>query len=119
MSTSLAVRPAAPVAVIDIGASALKLTVAEPKADGGFTILESLTRGVLLGKDTFTHGRLSAPSVEAALKALEGFRRVLDDYGVVRHRAVATSAVREAVNRDAFVDRVRLRTGLVLSLIHI
>jgi exopolyphosphatase / guanosine-5'-triphosphate,3'-diphosphate pyrophosphatase len=117
MSTSVALGPATPVAVIDIGASALKLTVAEPTADGGFRILESLTRGVLLGKDTFTHGRLSAPSVEAALKALEGFRRVLDDYGVVRHRAVATSAVREAVNRDAFVDRVRLRTGLVVEII--
>ena len=50
-------------------------------------------------------------TIEATLKALEGFRRIMDTYGVVRYRAVATSAVREAANRDAFLDRVRLRTG--------
>lgn len=105
-----------PLAVIDIGASALKLIVAEPK-EAGFEILEDLSRGVLLGRDTFTHGRLTAPSIEAALKALEGFRRILEGYGVVRYRAVATSAVREAQNRDAFIDRVRLKTGLQVEVI--
>lgn len=112
-----AAPPAAPVAVIDIGASSLKLTVAELRSDGSFDILEDLSRGVLLGKDTFTSGRLGGPSIEAALKALEGFRRVLDGYGVTRCRTVATSAVREAQNSDAFVDRVRLRTGLEVEVI--
>ena len=66
---------------------------------------------MLLGKDAFTGGRLGAATIEATLRALEGFRRIMDSYGVVRYRAVATSAVREAVNRDTFLDRVRLRTG--------
>ncbi len=105
------------VAVIDIGASALRLTVAELRPAQGPRILEDLARGVLLGKDTFTHGRLGAAAIEAALKVLEGFRRVMDGYGVGHTRAVATSAVREAQNRDAFVDRVRLRTGLEVEII--
>ena len=41
----------------------------------------------------------------------------MDTYGVVRYRAVATSAVREAQNRDAFLDRVRLRTGIDVEVI--
>jgi exopolyphosphatase/guanosine-5'-triphosphate,3'-diphosphate pyrophosphatase len=41
----------------------------------------------------------------------------MDAYGVVRYRAVATSAVREAVNRDTFLDRVRLRTGIDVEVI--
>jgi exopolyphosphatase/guanosine-5'-triphosphate,3'-diphosphate pyrophosphatase len=41
----------------------------------------------------------------------------MDTYGVVRYRAVATSAVREAANRDAFLDRVRLRTGIDVEVI--
>ena len=41
----------------------------------------------------------------------------MDGYGVVRYRAVATSAVREAANRDTFLDRVRLRTGIDVEVI--
>ena len=111
------VEPLRPVAVLDMGASAIRLVVAEMKPGEPMRILEEASRGVLLGKDTFTSGRLGAATVEATLKALEGFRRIMDGYGVVRYRAVATSAVREAVNRDTFLDRVRLRTGIDVEVI--
>src|SRR5215210_7200083 len=101
-----------PMAVVDMGASAIRLVIAEARPGVPFQVLEEASRGVLLGKDTFTHGRLGAATVEATLKAMEGFRRLMDSYGVVRYRAVATSAVREAQNGDAFLDRVRTRTGL-------
>jgi exopolyphosphatase/guanosine-5'-triphosphate,3'-diphosphate pyrophosphatase len=41
----------------------------------------------------------------------------MDTYGVVRYRAVATSAVREAQNRETFLDRIRLRTGIDVEVI--
>jgi len=110
-------RETRPMGVVDMGASAIRLVVAEAQPGEPVRILEEATRGVLLGKDTFTHGRIGAATVEATLKALEGFRRIMDDYGVVRYRAVATSAVREAQNSDAFLDRVRLRTGLDVEVI--
>ncbi|HUG54835.1 MAG TPA: Ppx/GppA phosphatase family protein, partial [Vicinamibacteria bacterium] len=110
-------EPARPIAVLDMGASAVRLVVAEAPPDGPPHVLEEVSRGVLLGKDTFTHGRLGAATIEATLKALEGFRRIMDTYGVLRYRAVATSAVREATNADAFLDRVRLRTGLDVEVI--
>jgi exopolyphosphatase / guanosine-5'-triphosphate,3'-diphosphate pyrophosphatase len=106
-----------PIAVVDIGASAIRLVVAEVPTEGPMRILEEVSRGVLLGKDTFTHNRLGAATIEATLKALEGFRRIMDTYGVEHCRAVATSAVREAQNADAFLDRVRLRTGLDVEVI--
>jgi len=108
---------AAPLAVIDMGASAVRLTVAERAADGALKILEEASRGVLLGKDTFTHGRITGPTMEATLKVLEGFRRLIDGYGVAQVRAVATSAVREAANRDTFLDRVRMRTRIDVEVI--
>src|SRR5687767_1122859 len=101
-----------PVAVVDMGASAIRLVVAEVAPGQPVRILEEASRGVLLGKDTFTHNRLTSATVEATLKTLESFRRIMDTYGVKRYRAVATSAVREAQNADAFLDRVKLRTGL-------
>jgi exopolyphosphatase/guanosine-5'-triphosphate,3'-diphosphate pyrophosphatase len=48
---------------------------------------------------------------------MQGFRRIMDSYGVVRYRAVATSAVREAQNRETFLDRIRLRTGIDVEVI--
>ena len=104
-------------AVLDVGASALRLLVAEMPPGERPRVLEEASRAVALGKDAFTAGRLGAPSIEAALRALEGFRRIMDSYGVVRYRAVATSAVREAVNRDTFLDRVRMRTGIDVEII--
>ncbi|HWW93414.1 MAG TPA: hypothetical protein VN375_08620, partial [Vicinamibacteria bacterium] len=78
-------EPVRPLAVVDMGASAIRLLVAEALPGQPVRVLEEASRGVLLGKDTFTHGRLGAATVEATLKALEGFRRIMDTYGVVRY----------------------------------
>ncbi len=100
-----------------MGASSIRLVVAEVQPGHPVRILEEASRGVLLGKDTFTHGGLGAPTIEATLRALEGFRRIMDTYRVVRYRAVATSAVREAENAETFLDRVRQRTGIDVEVI--
>jgi exopolyphosphatase/guanosine-5'-triphosphate,3'-diphosphate pyrophosphatase len=55
--------------------------------------------------------------MDAALDTMDGFRRIMAGYAVQRVRAVATAAVREAANRDTFLDRVRLRTGLEVEVI--
>jgi len=106
-----------PVAVLDMGATAIRMLVAELPPGESPRILEEASRAVLLGKDAFTSGRLGSTTIEATLRALEGFRRIMDSYGVVRYRAVATSAVREAINRDTFLDRVRLRAGIDVEVI--
>jgi exopolyphosphatase/guanosine-5'-triphosphate,3'-diphosphate pyrophosphatase len=106
-----------PIAVVDIGASAVRLLVAEVGSKDTPVILDSASKGILLGKDTFTNGSLGAATIEATLKALVGFKKIMDGYGVVRYRAVATSAVREAGNRDTFIDRVKLKTGLEVEII--
>src|SRR5262245_52501795 len=110
-------EPERPMAVVDMGASAVCLLVAEKIAGQPPRILEEVSRGVLLGKDTFSSGRLGAATIEATLKVLEGFRRIMDTYGVVRYRAVGTSAIREALNRETVLDRVRLRTGIEVEII--
>jgi exopolyphosphatase / guanosine-5'-triphosphate,3'-diphosphate pyrophosphatase len=105
------------VAVIDIGASAVRLVVAQLSAGQPLQVLEESSRGVALGKDSFSTGRLSAATVDATIVALSGFRRLMDEYRVAEVQAVATSAVREAANADTFLDRVRLRTGLDVAVI--
>jgi exopolyphosphatase/guanosine-5'-triphosphate,3'-diphosphate pyrophosphatase len=109
-----------PVAVIDIGASAVRLRVAEIGPHGEVRNLDSLQQALRLGKDTFGTGRIQASTIEDCIKVLLGFRRVMAEYGITRDdqiRAVATSAVREAENRHAFVDRIYMSTQINVEII--
>jgi exopolyphosphatase / guanosine-5'-triphosphate,3'-diphosphate pyrophosphatase len=104
-------------AVIDIGASAVRFVVAQLARGERPVVLEEASRGLLLGQDTFSIGRIGAATIDAAVRALDGFRHIMDGYQVSHVRAVATSAVREAANADTFLDRVRVRTGLDVEII--
>ncbi len=109
-----------PVAVIDVGATAIRMVIAEIDATGQVHQLESLQQGVPLGKDTFTKGRIRPETIEECVNILRGYRRVMREYGVAKNdqiRAVATSSVREAENRDAFLDRVYTATEIDLEAI--
>jgi exopolyphosphatase/guanosine-5'-triphosphate,3'-diphosphate pyrophosphatase len=117
-STLPSSRPEAVVlGVVDVGASAIRLVVAQYVPGEHPEILEEASRAVLLGRDTFSSGRISAATMDAAIRALVGFRAVMDSYGVSRVRAIATSAVREAGNAETFLDRIKVRTGFEVEMI--
>jgi exopolyphosphatase/guanosine-5'-triphosphate,3'-diphosphate pyrophosphatase len=105
------------VAAIDIGSSAIRMDVAEVHPDGAVRVLDSLKKGVQLGREAFTAGHLSQETIRAACEALRDFKKVMDTYGVVRYRAVATSAVRESSNSETFLNRVLMGTGLDVEVI--
>ncbi|MGC4086239.1 MAG: hypothetical protein QM736_29970 [Vicinamibacterales bacterium] len=107
------------VAVLDMGATAIRLVIAELATDQRVRVLEEASRGVLLGRDTFSGSGVIKPrTADSAFTALDGFRHIMDGYGVSEVRAVATSAVREARNGDLFLDRVRSRTGISFEIIN-
>ena len=102
-------RQVRPVAVIDVGTTSVRMAVAEIHPNGEVRHLESLTRAVNLGKDTFTKGRISKGTMEDCVNVLKSYRQLLKEYGITQNdqiRVVATSAVREAENRLAFLDRI-------------
>ncbi len=106
--------------MIDIGASAVRLRIAEIRPDGEVRSLESLQYAVHLGKDTFTLGRIQTSTVEECVHILKGFRRIMTEYGVTHSgqiRAVATSAVREAENRESVLDRLYMSTQINIEAI--
>ena len=105
------------VAVTDIGSNAIRMAVAEVLPDGRVKVLERTQRAVHLGQDTFVRGRLSNQTTAAAISVLNDYRRILQTYQVDHVRAVATSAVREASNADAFIDRIYMSCGLDMEVI--
>jgi exopolyphosphatase/guanosine-5'-triphosphate,3'-diphosphate pyrophosphatase len=100
-----------------MGASAIRLVVAEIGAGQRIRTIEEASRGVLIGRDSFSSGVIRAKTIEAVLAALDNFRRIIDGYGVKDIRAVATSAVREARNVDLFLDRIQGRTGITFEIL--
>src|SRR5437762_5641226 len=118
LETPISAAPSAPpsrqVAVIDIGTSSVRMAVAEISAAGQVRQLETLAQAVNLGKDTFIHAAISKGTIEECVRVLKSYRRILKEYSIenpAQVRVVATSAVREATNRLAFVDRIYIATG--------
>ncbi len=105
------------VAAVDIGSNSIRMAIAEVSPDGEIEVLERVQRAVHLGQDTFVSGRLATRTMNAAISILGDFRRILSSYGVGHVRAVATSAVREATNVDAFLDRIYMATALDVDVI--
>jgi len=120
-STTSPARPrnaeSASIAVIDIGSNLIRMAIAELRPDGTTELLEKLQRTVWLGQDTFRQNRLSRPTIQTAIAVLRDYRRLLDFYGTVHVRAIATSAVREAMNADTFIDRVYMAADLEIEII--
>lgn len=111
---------AAPVriAAIDAGSNGIRLVVAQATSATEIEILESVRAPVRLGHRAFTARRLSRATIEEAVRAFRRFRTLLDRYGVQRFRAVATSAAREAQNRDMLLRRIRRAAGIELEVIN-
>ena len=108
------------VAAIDIGTSAIRLALAEITPEGHIRRLETLTQSVSIGRDTFTEGRIRPETIEECVRILASFKQVMQEYLVVQVdqiRAVATSAVREAQNREIFIDRIYMATGIIVEAI--
>lgn len=111
---SVPLAAARQVAVIDIGTSSIRMAVAEIDSQRRVRHLEALSQAVNLGKDAFIRGSISKTTIEECVRVLKSYRRVLKEYQIenpAQVRVVATSAVREASNRLAFVDRVYIATG--------
>jgi exopolyphosphatase / guanosine-5'-triphosphate,3'-diphosphate pyrophosphatase len=97
-----------PVAALDCGTNSTRLLVAG--ADG--TPLDRQMRITRLGEGVDATRRLSADAIGRTVDVLGAYHRVMDDLGVTRARLVATSAVRDATNAEAFLTAAEDVTGV-------
>ena len=107
-------------AVIEIGSTSIRMAIACREADGSLRHLDDLDLPAGLGRDSFTDESLSAVTTERCVAAIRKFQQVLSEHGMGAGdlRVVATSAVREARNQDAFTDRVLIATGLRVQVLN-
>ena len=104
-------------AAIDIGTNSLHLIVAEIDPDTAqFRTLVRQKDLVRLGLGSTDMKYLSESAMDRALLSLRRFKTIADSMNA-QVRAIATSAVREALNRDAFLDRIFIATGFYVETI--
>ncbi|PYT79414.1 MAG: hypothetical protein DMG40_16260 [Acidobacteria bacterium] len=105
------------IAAIDAGTNAVRLSIARAHSALDIEPLQNERYPLRLGESVFVRPRFTEDVFKKAAKAFRYFREVMDDFGVARYRAVATSATREAENRDAFVRSVKRKSGILLEVI--
>ncbi len=101
--------------VIDIGTNSIKLFIAE-EAQGDIRILESLKNVLPLGNDTFYKNRISQETINRTVAILEKYGDKLKEYSISNVKVIATTAVREAANREVFIDTVYRRAGFNIEV---
>lgn len=99
------------IASIDMGTNSTRVLVAHP-ADGGLDIVDRRNTITRLGQGVGATGRLADEAVERTLDCLRGYREILDRHDVRKVRVAATSAARDAANRDELFDAVEQLVGV-------
>ena len=104
-------------AAIDVGSFELELGIYEMTYKTGIRRIDHVRHVIALGKDTYSTGKISYELVEEMCQVLEEFVQIMKSYKVKDYRAYATSAMREAHNRQIILDQIRVRTGLTVRII--
>jgi len=103
-------------AAIDIGTNSIHLVVARLDDSGRFDIITREKESVRLGHGSGEMSELAPDAIERGIATLRRFRQVADGENA-RITAVATSAVREATNKDDFIRRARDEAGIDVQVI--
>jgi exopolyphosphatase/guanosine-5'-triphosphate,3'-diphosphate pyrophosphatase len=99
------------VASIDCGTNSIRLLIADVDRDGLRDVVREM-RIVRLGQGVDRTGRLAPEALERTRVALADYAAAIRDHGAERVLMVATSATRDAVNRDEFTGVVRAELGV-------
>ncbi|MGK9367961.1 Ppx/GppA phosphatase family protein [Melioribacter sp. Ez-97] len=104
-------------AAIDIGTNSFHLIVVKIKNKGNFEIIDREKEVIRLGEGSSTDIKKILPeAMERAIDCLVRFKEIAVSHNAVI-RAVATSAVREAHNRNEFIELAKQKTGIDIEVV--
>jgi exopolyphosphatase/guanosine-5'-triphosphate,3'-diphosphate pyrophosphatase len=105
------------IAAIDAGSNAVRLSVARAYSALDVEPLVNERFALRLGEGVFVRHRFSEDVLKRGVKAFAHLKEIMEEYGVTKYRAVATSASREARNASTLVHRIKQATGVRLEVI--
>ncbi|HEX5615323.1 MAG TPA: Ppx/GppA phosphatase family protein [Acidimicrobiia bacterium] len=99
------------VAAVDIGTNSVRLLIGDANDAGGIDVLDRRMRITRLGQGVDATRRLHPDAIARTVAVLDEYRAAIDEHGVRAVRAAATSAARDAENRDDFFAVARAALG--------
>lgn len=107
-------------AAIDIGSNAMRLLIMNvfESKDGPVFKKASLVRvPVRLGHEVFTDGAIPEEKIEIVITAIKSYKLLMEAFNVIKMKACATSAMREATNGKQIVKRIKESTGIEIEIV--
>ncbi|HEV3330895.1 MAG TPA: Ppx/GppA phosphatase family protein [Bryobacteraceae bacterium] len=104
-------------AAIDIGSNSIRMETAEVIPGQPTRILASDREVTRLGESVFRNGAVSEEAIQATCVVLSRMAELYRKLEVIGLRAVATSAIRDARNQKAFVERASFAVGAPVEII--
>jgi exopolyphosphatase/guanosine-5'-triphosphate,3'-diphosphate pyrophosphatase len=108
-------------AAIDIGSNAVRLLISNIIEQDDEPVIfkkNSLVRvPIRLGSDVFLNGEISEYNQERMVDTMMAFSLIIKSHGVVRYKACATSAMREAKNSAPLVDKIAKTCNINIDII--
>ena len=104
-------------AALDLGSLTVRLAVAERTPAGKLRVLTHRREITGLGQGLAATGDLAPEGMARTLEALKTFKQVMSAHKVTVCRAVGTQALRQARNRQLFLDQVRDSLGLAVEVL--
>ena len=105
------------VAGIDIGTLTCRLLIAKLSPVGNLIELKSDRRILRLGQGVDQDRMLRTDAMERVIMTLKEWRQMIEECHAAAITAVATSAVRDAGNREEFLDRIKREVGFEVEVI--
>ena len=89
----------------------LKMRISQLKK-GEIVNLDRLEYPLHLGHEVFHDGKISFESLRELSSALHGYSKIMAEYGIEQYRVVATTALREASNKDYVIDLLKVQNNM-------
>ena len=104
-------------AAIDVGSHEIHMKIVELVRDQPPRVIESVSRTLAIGTDTYTYGKISQELIDSCTEVMEGLAEKIREYRIHDYRVVATSAFREASNRLFVIDQIERGSGLEIEIL--
>lgn len=105
------------IAIIDLGSNSIRMNIIGINSEGGYSIYDQASEMVRLSEGLSTDLLLKEKPIQRTINALNYFRKLLDVNKVQKVYALATAAVRMAVNQAHFLERVAMETGFYFKVL--
>jgi exopolyphosphatase / guanosine-5'-triphosphate,3'-diphosphate pyrophosphatase len=110
------------ISAIDIGSNGIRMIISEVSYDAStkshvIREIKKIRSPIRLGKEVFLDKPISQQTINDSVETFEHFRNINQKYRVQNCRAVATSALREASNKNEFIEKIQKKSGFKIEVI--